>query len=94
MVEEEVKTEVAKEPEVDEKPKTMLEETKEAIAELRKEKEEILEIKKQLAELKSDRLLSGTAGVRKEAEPVGDETNKEYRQRIEKELAEGKTDFT
>ncbi len=61
-----VENEQEKKPE---EPKNMsvLEETKAAITELKKEKEEIAEIKKEISELRSDQLLSGTAGVRGEA---------------------------
>lgn len=54
---EEQKKEVA-EP----KPLSMLEETKAVVAELKKEKEEISQIKNEIQQLRSEQILSGTAG--------------------------------
>ena len=65
-----------------EEPKlSVLEETKAAIQELKKEREEISKIKEELNQFRSDQLLSGTAGLRKE-EAVHEETPQEYAKRV------------
>lgn len=66
----------------EEKKLSVLEETKAAIAELKKEREEMSKIKDELNQLRSDQILSGTAGIRKEPEPVKEETAKEYMKKI------------
>lgn len=66
-----------------EAPKTsVLEETKQAISDLRKEREEISKIKAELEQLRSEQLLSGTAGIRPVIEPAKEETPQEYANRI------------
>lgn len=58
------------------KPQSILEETKEAIAELKKDKEEISKIRDELKQFRSDQLLAGTGGggiPRKTEEEVKDE---------------------
>ena len=90
--ENETKTEEKKE-ETAEKPKlSVLEETREAIEELKKEREEISKIRDELSQLRSDQPLSGSAGGHVEPEKPKEETPKEYNERINKELSEGKHD--
>jgi hypothetical protein len=68
-----------------EEPKmSVLDETKAAIEELKKEKAESVRVKEELERLRSDQLLSGTAGARIEPTPPREETAKEYAERIEK----------
>lgn len=62
--------------------KSVLEETKEAIAELKREREEMGKIKEELQQLRSDQLLAGTAGVRQQPEPPKEETPAEYAKRV------------
>ena len=50
---------------------------------------EILAKKEKLA---ADKLISGTGGGHVEVKPPAEETPKEYRERIEKEISEGKHD--
>lgn len=50
--------------------------------------EKIAELKK----LETNRIFGGETEAGSKEEPVKQETNKEYRQRIEKEIAEGKHD--
>lgn len=67
----------------EEKPKvSVLEETKAAIQELKKEREEFTKIKEELDTLRSDQLLSGTAGIRQEPQPPKEETALEYSRRV------------
>ena len=54
-----------------------------------KKEEEVLDRKEKLA---ANTMLGGEGGGRQESEPK-EETPKEYRTRINKELAEGKTEF-
>jgi hypothetical protein len=61
---------------------SILEETKAAIEELKKEREEMSKIKDELNQLRSDQLLSGTAGIRQEPQPPREETAKEYMQKV------------
>lgn len=89
MVEEEIKKEETKNEEeeskgeVEEKPKlSLLDDTKAAIEELKKEREEISKIKDELQQLRSDQLLSGTAGGRVEPEKPKEETALEYSKRV------------
>lgn len=78
-------TEEKKETEVKEERKlTPLEETKEAISELKKEREEIAKIRDELQQLRSDQLLSGTAGINKPAPEPKEETAEEYADRVMK----------
>lgn len=73
------------------KPKSILEETKEAIAELKKEREEMGKIKEELQQLRSDQLLSGTAGGRVEPEPPKEMSDLEYSKKaMAGELEDGK----
>jgi hypothetical protein len=68
-----------------EEPKmSVLDETKAAIEELKREKEASAKLKADLERLRSDQLLSGTAGARVEPTPPREETAKEYAERIEK----------
>jgi len=68
-MEEKKEEEVKKEEVPEEKPKlSVLEETKLMIADLKKEKEEISKIRDELNSLRSDQLLSSTAGIRQEPE--------------------------
>lgn len=68
----------------EQKPLSILEETKAAIEELKKEREEMSKIKDELQQLRSDQLLSGTAGIRKEPEPPKPLTPKEYAKQLSK----------
>ncbi len=63
--------------ETEEPKKSVLDETKAAIEEFKKVKEE-------LEKLRSDQLLSGTAGARVEPTPPKVETAKEYAERLER----------
>lgn len=76
----------------DETPKprlSVLEETKLAIDQLKKEKEEYAQIKEQLQNLKADQLLSGTGGIRQQPEQPKHLTNHEARLKFEREVNEG-----
>ncbi len=55
-----------------------------------KEENKVLERKEKLA---ANAMLGGTAGGHIEPKKLKEETPKEYRERIEKEMREGKTDF-
>ena len=81
MVEEEKPTEEAK-PE-DKQPMSVLEETKLAIAELKKEKEEISQVKEEISKMRSEQLLSGSAGGAVKEEKK-EETPAEYKDRVMK----------
>lgn len=59
--------------------------------ELEKELVKGRELKAEAQKLEAEKMLGGDSGGHVETAPV-EETNKEYRQRIEKELAEGKHD--
>jgi len=62
---------------------SVLEETKNAIADLKKEREDISKIRDELKQLRSDQLLSGTAGGH--VEPVvKKETDQEYVDKMRK----------
>lgn len=61
---------------------SVLEETKAAIEELKREREEISKIKEELQQLRSDQLLSGTAGGHIEPEKPKEETAVEYSRRV------------
>ena len=63
--------------ETEEPKKSVLDETKAALEEFKKVKEE-------LERLRSDQLLSGTAGARVEPTPPKVETAKEYAERLER----------
>lgn len=63
--------------EEEKQPMSVLDETKAAIEEFKKVKEE-------LERLRSDQLLSGTAGARVEPTPPKQETAKEYAERLER----------
>jgi hypothetical protein len=68
-----------------EEPKlSVLDETKAAIEELKREKEASAKLKADLERLRSDQLLSGTAGARVEPTPPREETPQEYAARIER----------
>ena len=68
-----------------EEPKmSVLDETKAAIAQLGKEREEADRAIARLEQLKSDQLLSGTAGARIEPTPAKEETPQEYVEKIER----------
>jgi len=75
---EEPKAEVKQE----EKPKSILDETKKAIEEIKKERQELSKIKDELQQLKSDQLLSSTAGGRVEPAEPKEETPQEYKNRV------------
>ena len=71
--------------------KSVLEETKEAIAELKKEREEMGKIRDELQQLRSDQLLSGTAGGRVEPEAPKELTDIEYSTKaMSGEIGDGK----
>ena len=73
------KTKQEEQPQEENKPKpSVLEETKQAIIELRKEKEEISQIKQELSQLRSDQLLAGSAGGHIEPEKPKELTPAEY----------------
>ena len=55
--------------------------------EIRKEKEEI-------RELRAEQILSGQSGGAQQAQPPKQETDREYRQRIDREMAAGKRDWS
>ena len=76
----EVKEEVKEE--TTETKMSVLDETKASIAELKKEREEMGKIRDELNQLRSDQLLSGTAGARTEPEPPKEQTPKEYADKI------------
>ena len=61
---------------------SVLEETKAAIKELKKEREEISKIKDELQQLRADQLLSGTAGGRVEPEKPKELTPIEYSKKV------------
>ena len=61
---------------------SVLDETKAAIAELKKEREEMGKIRDELQHLRSEQLLSGTGGIHIEATPPKEETAKEYADRV------------
>ena len=79
------------EPKEEPKKQAPLEEIKETLEILKKEKAEVLVIKNELSKLREDQLLSGTAGGHIEPKPK-EETPKEYNDRIDKEMSEGKHD--
>lgn len=62
--------------------KSILEETKDAIAELKKEREDMNKILDELRQLRSDQLLSSTAGIKQEPEQSKEETPAEYSKRV------------
>ena len=70
--------------EEEKQPMSVLDETKAAIEELKKEKEASAKLKAELEKLRSDQLLSGTAGARVEPTPPKVETAKEYAERLER----------
>lgn len=63
-------------------PKSVLEETKELIADLKKEREEVSKVRDDLRQLRSDQLLSGSAGIHQEVKPAKEETALEYSKRV------------
>ena len=63
------------------KSKSVLEETKEAIEVLKQEREEMTKIKEEIQQLRSDQLLSGTAGIRQPENEKRELTPKEYKAR-------------
>ena len=97
MVEEEDKKEEdKKEDDKKEEPKSkisVLEDTRNILAEIKKEREEFAKIRDELGELRSEQLLSGSAGGQVKQEEKKEETPHDYRMRVEKEMAEGKTEF-
>lgn len=68
----------------EQQPMSVLDETKAAIEELKKEKAESVRVKEELERLRSDQMLSGTAGARVEPTPPKVETAKEYAERLER----------
>ena len=50
------------------------------------------ELKAESQKLEAEKMLGGTAGGHVDSKPA-DESNHDYRKRVEKELAEGKTEF-
>ena len=72
---------------------SLLEEIKLSIVEMKKEREEFSKIRDELKDLKSEDLLSGSAGGQVKQEEKKEETPHDYRMRVEKEMAEGKTEF-
>ena len=90
------KKEEDKKEEEDKKPKpklSVLEDTRNILAEIKKEREEFAKIRDELGELRSEQLLSGSAGGQVKQEEKKEETPHDYRMRVEKEMAEGKTEF-
>ena len=70
------------EEEKQDRPKSVLEETKEAIDTLRREREEMAKIRDEINQLRSDQLLSGTAGIRNEPEKPKEESPREYMRKV------------
>lgn len=62
--------------------------------EIVKAKEDLQKENDRRTKLNAEELLSSSAGGRVEPAPAKEETPHEYRMRIEKEMAEGKTDFS
>jgi hypothetical protein len=58
---------------------SVLEETKAAIAELKKEREEISKVKDELQQFRSEQLLSGTAGQHIETPKLSEEEQKKQK---------------
>lgn len=72
------------------KPLSLLDESKAVRDEILKYKEELKAENDRKEKLQSDALLGGTGGSRVEPTPVKEETPKEYNDRIDKEISEGK----
>lgn len=61
---------------------SILDETRAAIEDLKREREEISKIRDELQDLRSNQLLSGSAGIRPEMPEAKEETAKEYSERV------------
>ncbi len=73
-------------------PKNLVEQAREENAKLEVTLKAITEEREKLEKLKSEEALGGAVGGNIPAQQTKDETPKEYRARINKELAEGKYD--
>ena len=86
---EETKTEVT---EKSDKPLSIVDEARTIRDEIKAEKEGLKAEKEALQKVQTESLLGGSSGGRVEATPPKEETPKEYNDRIDKELSEGKHD--
>lgn len=77
------------EPKVEE-PLNIVEEAKAIRDEILASKKELKEEREKLEKVQSEALLSGTAGKGLQDQTPKEETPKEYRARVEKEISEGK----
>lgn len=75
---------------VQSEPLSGVEEAKSILEKIAKEKEELKVENDRKEKLQSNELLSSTAGSHIEPKPAVEETPKEYRDRIDKEMQEGK----
>lgn len=73
-----------------EQPKSLLDEVKAERERLDKLRDEAKREADRLEKLRSDQLLSGTGGIRIDPKPSEPETDSQYRQRVQRELREGK----
>ena len=71
---------------------SIVDEAKKVRDEIKAENDRREEILKKEEKLTSEKLLGGTGGEPVEAVPAKEETPKEYRDRIDKEISEGKHD--
>ena len=75
------------------KPLNIVDEAKALRDEIKTERVRLTEERKTLENTQAEGILHGKADTGQEKEEKKEETNHEYRIRIEKELAEGKTEF-
>ena len=73
-----------------EKPISIVDEARAIRDEIKKEKEELKAEREKLEKVQSENLLSGTAGGNVPVTPPKEETPKDYNDRIDKEMSEGK----
>lgn len=72
-----------KKEETKELPKmSPLDEIKATLEQIKKEKAEYAEIRDELQKLRSDQLLSGTAGIRQEPTPPKEESSSDYMNKV------------
>ena len=71
-------------------PLNIVDEARAIRDEIRKEKESLISEREKLEKLQSENILSGGVGERVEPKEVKEETDHEYRLRIERELRVGK----
>lgn len=77
--------------ETTDKPLNIVDEARAIRDEIRKEREKLKEENERREKIHSEELLAGTSGANVVSKPK-EETSKEYRDRIDKEMNEGKTD--